>query len=318
MKSVDPGTLALNDAIAWAVRLSSGTANDDDQRAFSQWQRASDVHRRAWERVEQQLQSFEVVRERGGEAARKALCVESPTRRRVLQSSLGAFLTVGLAGYLWRYTTAGNILTADIKTDVGRRADIKLADGSGLSLDAHSAVDVNFTAQKRAITLLRGQLFIQVAHDPSRPLVVSTRDGTATALGTAFGVSLLDGGTRVAVTESKVNVRPDAGQGLVLNPGDVAMLQAGGVRLLSGVQADAELTWRKGYITAVERPLGEIVDTLRAYLPGFIFVSQDAAALRVSGLFLLDDINGTIRQIAQTLPVSVTYHTDYLIQISAR
>lgn len=316
MKTADPHTLALNDAVAWAVRLSSGASSDDDQHAFLQWRRASDLHQRAWEKVEQQLQSFDLVRERGGAAARKALSVQSPTRRRVLQRALSALLTVGIAGYLWRHSTSASILMADIKTDVGQRQNIQLADGSHLMLDAHSAVDVHFTQFARSITLLRGQLFIQVAHDPSRPLGISTPYGTATALGTAFGVALRPTGSLVAVTESKVSARSTSGDAMVLVPGNVAMLGSGDVRMIVGLEAETALTWRKGYITVVERPLSEVVDLLRAYQPGFILLSSKAAAMRVSGLFLLDNVDATMRQIAQTLPVTVTYHTDYLIQIS--
>jgi transmembrane sensor len=318
MTQAEFGTDILNTAVAWAVRLSSGAASDEDRSAFANWRAANPQHQHAWARVELQLQAFEAVRERGGTLARKALCAPSPSRRKLLQGTLGAVIAVGLSGYVLKRSGLLDLLNADLSTDIGHRRQITLADGSALTLDARSAVDVNFTADTRAIRLLRGQMFIRVAHDTVRPLVVSTRDGMLTALGTAFCVRLCDAGSRVAVTDSRVLARPLTGDAMTIATGSVALMQEDGVRVLDALQADAEITWLKGYVTAINRPLGEVVEALRPYLPGFIALSPDAESLRVTGLFLLDDIAATLRQIAQTLPVAVTFHTDYLIRITRR
>jgi transmembrane sensor len=314
----DPNAAVLGTAIAWAVRLSSGAASEEERREFANWRAADLLHQRAWERVEQQLRTFEAVRERGGAVARKALSAPGSSRRKMIQGSLSALAVMGVAGYLVRRSGIADVLSADVTTDIGRRQLIMLADGSAMTLDAHSAVNIDFNAQVRSIRLLRGQLFVRVAPDAARPLVVATRDGTATALGTAFCVNLSDEGSRVAVTHSKVAVRSVSGDSLIVGAGTVAFMQPDRVRLLESQDADAETTWLNGYITAVNRPLSEVVAALRPYLPGFVTLSSDAARLRVTGLFPLDDPNTTIRQIAQTLRVTVTYHTDYLIQIAAR
>ena len=318
MTQAEFGADILDAAVAWAVRLSSGAASDADRNAFAKWRATSSEHQHAWARVELQLQAFEAVRERGGTLARKALCAPSPSRRKLLQGTLGAAVAFGLSGYLLKRSGLLDLLNADLSTDIGRRRQITLADGSALTLDAQSAVDIDFTSDTRAIRLLRGQMFVRVAHDTARPFVVSTRDGTVTALGTAFCVRLCDTGSRIAVTDSKVLAHPVAGDAMTIATGSVALMQADGVRVLDALQADAEITWLKGYVTAINRPFGEIVEALRPYLPGFVTLSPDAASLRVTGLFLLDDVAATLRQIAQTLPVSVVYHTDYLIRITRR
>ena len=318
MKQSETADVARHAAIEWAVRLSAGTPSDEDLQHFENWHAADPRHRRAWESVEQQLQLFAAVRERGGTMARKVLAAPNESRRKLLQGSVGAVVTIGLAAYLVRQTGFVELLKPDFSTGIGRRQHIMLADGSTLMLDANSAVDVNFNSKMRAIKLLRGQLFVHVAQDIDRPLVVYTRDGSACALGTAFCVRLSDAGSSVAVTHSKVRVRSASGDSLVVSEGSVAMMRRESVQLLDSLQADAEVTWINGYITAVNRPLSEVVGALNPYLRGLVLLSADAASLRVSGLFLLDDANSAIRQIAQTLPVTVTYHTDYLIRIAAR
>ncbi|WP_260858695.1 FecR family protein [Paraburkholderia sp. BCC1885] len=245
------------------------------------------------------------------------LTAPNESRRKLLQGSLGAIVTIGFAAYLVRQTGLLDSLDPDFATGIGRRQHVALADGSTMMLDAHSAVDVNSSSTERAVRLLRGQLFVQVAQDVDRPLVVYTRDGSACALGTAFCVRLSDAGSTVAVTHSKVRVQSASGDSLIVREGSVARMRRESVCLLDTVQADAEITWTNGYVTAVNRPLSEVIGALKPYFRGLILLSDDAAALKVSGLFLLDDANAAIRQIAQTLPVTVTYHTDYLIRIAA-
>jgi transmembrane sensor len=318
MKQSETADMARHAAIEWAVRLSAGTPSDEDLRRFENWRTADPRHGRAWESVAQQLQLFATVRERGGAMARKVLTAPNESRRKLLQGSVGAIAAIGFTACLVRRTDLAGLLAPDFSTSIGRRQNLTLADGSTLTLDANSAVDVDFNSSERAIKLLRGQLFVRVAQDINRPLVVYTRDGSASALGTAFCVHLSDAGSSVAVTHSKVRVQSASGDSLVVGEGSVAMIRRDAVRLRDSLQADAEVTWINGYITAVNRPLSEVVGALNAYLDGFILLSDDAASLRVSGLFLLDDPSAAMRQIAQTLPVTVTYHTDYLIRIAAR
>jgi hypothetical protein len=74
-------------------------------------------------------------------------------------------------------------------TASGQRRSFTLDDGSRLGLNSHSAVDLLFDADQRLLVLRRGELLIQVAPDPHRPLRVRTAQGQVQALGTRFLVS---------------------------------------------------------------------------------------------------------------------------------
>jgi transmembrane sensor len=74
-------------------------------------------------------------------------------------------------------------------TASGQRRSFTLDDGSRLGLNSHSAVDLLFDADQRLLVLRRGELLIQVAADPQRPLRVRTAQGQVQALGTRFLVS---------------------------------------------------------------------------------------------------------------------------------
>ena len=98
----------------------------------------------------------------------------------------------------------GDVLTT---TANGRRR-VALADGSILYLNGGTEVAID---RARRVTLRRGEIFVEVS--PRRPagdiparFVVSTPGREITALGTKFNVRLADGGTRVTVTQGKVQV----------------------------------------------------------------------------------------------------------------
>ena len=75
-----------------------------------------------------------------------------------------------------------------------------------MSLNTHSRVAVRLGAHAREVRLLRGEALFHVAHDPSRPFLVSTDDAVVQAVGTQFDVYRRDDGTVVAVLEGRVNV----------------------------------------------------------------------------------------------------------------
>ncbi len=68
------------------------------------------------------------------------------------------------------------------------RRDVTLADGSVVHLDVDSEINVSFSSGHRDITLVNGRALFEVAHDASRPFVVSAGQSHTTALGTHFQV----------------------------------------------------------------------------------------------------------------------------------
>ena len=56
---IDPR--ALDGAVEWFLRLTSGTASDADHAAWQAWRRADPEHERAWQRTEALTRRFEVL-----------------------------------------------------------------------------------------------------------------------------------------------------------------------------------------------------------------------------------------------------------------
>ncbi len=190
---VDPVTRA---AVDWMLRLESGQACPSERQVFKAWLAESPEHMAAWQRVagvlKTPLADLQAVERRSPgqlHAAREALLASpSAARKKALQGGLLLLLLgVGAAGMVDRVTPLRGMM-ADQHTATGERRTIELADGSRLTLNARSAVDIQFSAGQRRVQLREGQLQVDVAADPQRPFVVATAQGQVKALGTRFMV----------------------------------------------------------------------------------------------------------------------------------
>lgn len=132
-----------------------------------------------------------------------------------------------------------------------------LADGSVLRVGPNTKIRWYLSDQQRTLMLSRGEAVFEVAKDPLRPFIVTTTVGDVRAVGTEFGVSLVDASTAVVtVAHGKVAVsKPNQGRFLANGTGAIADLVANqqltlsgdGVQPLKEVDADRELQWASGY-----------------------------------------------------------------------
>jgi len=123
--------------------------------------------------------------------------------RRLRWAALAAGVLVASVGALVWYAHPG---FHEFETATGEQRTLELEDVSVVSLNTHSRVAVRLAAHAREVRLLRGEALFHVAHDPSRPFLVSTDDAVVQAVGTQFDVYRRDDGTVVAVLEGQVNV----------------------------------------------------------------------------------------------------------------
>ena len=112
----------------------------------------------------------------------------------------------------WPNPRRAAVWPADLRTAVGERRTVTLADRTVVVLDTDTALDVRFDDTTRGLRLLRGAIMVTSGHDdrvPARPLVVATAQGELRPLGTRFAVRQRDGATRIEVFAGAVRVQPD-------------------------------------------------------------------------------------------------------------
>lgn len=304
---------AVAEAIDWLALHRSGSMSDADRQRFQQWLGLRPEHLQAWRSLEQRLgQAFTDV----PPLAREVLGTASGSRRRLLR---GALTVAGMGTGGWWLQRLGLLPFAgsDLQTGLAERKAFTLEDGSQVVLNAQSRVDLAFAPRSRTLVLREGALNIQVAADPQRPLIVITAFGEVRALGTRFTVALHTRGADVWVQESRVQLQAPDGARLELGSGQGGLLGDGGIRALDPARA-SEGKWEDGYLEVHDQSLGMVIDALRPYRRGVLRISPDAAALRVSGVFPLDDSEHVLRTLQETLPVRVEQRFAWWTHVSRR
>ena len=314
---------ALDQAVAWFVRLASGQAGAGDHDALAQWRQADPEHERAWQRVQGVEHKLRGGIERvQAPVARAALsgAAASSGRRRALKT-LAVAGAVGTAALWTRQQGLWTQWTADYSSGVGERRSVVLADGTQVLLNTDTALDVHFDAGQRRLSLRSGEVRVVTAADPAgRPFLVSTRDGSLRPIGTRFTVRRLDGDstTRLSVSEGAVEVRCADG-------GPPVLVQAGQQTRFSGtaIQApapldDAATSWTDGVLTAERMRLDDFLAELSRYRPGRLRCDPAVAGLRLTGAYPLNDTDRILAALQQTLPVQVHRYTRYWVTVSAR
>lgn len=318
----------VDQAIAWLTQLTSGHADPSEHSAYRTWCAADPQHAVAAQRVEKLFGSFDSLDSLPKAPARLALeavhadalagerrqRVAGRTRRAVSLLLLAICITgVPLLAPEARYWTA------DYRADTGQRLAIVLPDHSELTLDSQSAVDVHYSATERRITLLRGEILVDVAHidDPaSQPFVVHTAEGDAKALGTRFLVRRTGDSTLVTVLESAVQASNSLSSQVVM-PGQQVRMTEAAVDAPQGLDAEQAASWTGGRLVADNLPLADLLDALARYRRGLLrYDAAQIGGLRVSGVFALDDGDNVLKTLQSVLPVRVRHFTPLLTVVS--
>lgn len=305
------------EAIAWYARLCSGDATDADRAGWRRWHEAHPEHQRAWRHFDA-LQSM--LQRVPGHLAASTLQASQRSRRRVLRGVAALVGTGTVAGLSWQLAggPAGGVRSwlADYRTGTGERRTVTLADGSELTLNTRTSVDVSMDATRRLLVLREGEILVQTAHSlagPSagakdgRPFMVHTPQGRILALGTRFTVRS-EGGeggdTVVSVLQDAVEIQPlqDASRSLRLQAGQQARFSRNG--MLPAQAADPALvSWVGGSLIVDGWRLDDVVRELARYRPGRLACDPAVAGLRVSGVFPLADTDKALAVIARAFPV---------------
>jgi len=300
-------------AVRWLLALSDG--GPGAERAHGEWQawmQASPLHRRAWQRI---AEVDDRLRGVPAAVALQALAAPGLGRRRAAR--LAAVLLAAGAGTLLaaRQTGTWQQLAADLSTATGERREAVLPDGTRITLNTATAVDLRYSASERLIVLRAGEILLHSAPDPARPLRVRTAEGTARAIGTRFTVRQLDGQTAVAVLEGMVELQPRGGGGaLRLRAGEQARFTSTAAQPAQPLPEGAA-AWAGGMLVADGMPLADFIAELARYRPGVLRCAPEAAGLRVSGSYPLADTDRVLAALTRSLPVQIHSRTRWWVVV---
>ncbi|EJN10331.1 FecR domain-containing protein [Herbaspirillum sp. YR522] len=316
---------AVDQAIAWGVRLRLRGGDAGDLQAFEAWRRADARHEAAWRRIETMQQDLQHMQAVPSQLAGQVLAASARAalgRRRGAMKLMIAGAMVGAAAYAGRDSAWMQMATADYSTGVGRRRTVQLDDGSELVLNTDTAVNVRYEASRRLIEVRRGEILVTTGRDASalqrRAFMVSTDDGMMLAKGTRFLVRKEPGRTRLTVLEHAVELSsPEVHEAVLAQAGDSFYMSRRAIWRAAADNFDP-VAWTEGVIAAREMRMDQFVAELSRYRPGLLRCDPEVAALPVSGVFQLHDTERTIEVLLATQPVAARYRTRYWVTIIAR
>lgn len=196
------------------------------------------------------------------------------------------------------------------RTSVGEVRDVRLADGSTVTLDTGSVVRVALHPDTRQVVVERGQAYFQVSHNPDRPFRVDLADRTVVVTGTRFVTALEGDAARVTLLEGAVNLVPISGKGFAFNlsPGDAVVYDAGRPARLAGQVDPAEAApWRQRRLVFRDATLSDALAELSRYTPVRLVADDPALARqRVTAVFPLEGEGSVVDRIDALFPVTIT------------
>ncbi len=311
----------------WFARLQRGPLEAAEERSFESWlesegaAEAFDKARRAWSITGMVADAPQMRALRTSALARVR-----PVRRVVWSRAAGiaaglvlvaATAVALITGPFERLAHQANGLHqlggADYATAVGERLAVTLPDGSVVTLNTDSALDVAYGDRLRLVRLLKGQAYFEVAADAETPFVVEAAGRRITALGTAFDVRLDPDRFQILLAEGRVGVARspyafDMAGGdrqILLEAGQGLVAVFGAPEEIVTVDVERQLRWRQGFVEFDGEPLINVIAEMNRYADARLVV-QDAriADLRVSGVFRVGDQSQFVQVITRILPVT--------------
>jgi transmembrane sensor len=229
-----------------------------------------------------------------------------------------ALLILGsTAAVVWYFSWHG---ASSYRTSIGALSTIPLADGSKVTLNTNSQINVVFNNKVRSVKLDRGEAFFEVSKDPTRPFVVDIADKRVVAVGTRFSIRRDENDMRVYVEEGRVQIKR---LGITAEATETQLPAGSEARTAKNsllvdqptpAQVEQLLSWRTGYIRFRDARLADAVVEFNRYTLHKIVIEDPAIAdIHIGGNFRTDDADGFLGLLQSGFPVKVDRRGELII-----
>jgi transmembrane sensor len=239
--------------------------------------------------------------------------------RWAVAASLCLAVGAGMGAYL-------HFAPSHYETHVGEQRDVLLSDGSRVTLNTNTSVNVRYSRARRYIELERGEALFSVQHNAKWPFDVAAGGTVTRALGTEFNVDLRASRVTVSVLEGAVQVAAsnevarrvttigdaadDPRSGLATIAAALAKGEAVDIRpqerRVINEKADLERidAWRNRRLEFTDMPLPAAVEEFNRYSRTRVVIgTAQLQSVHVSGVFRIGDTDGFLFSLQEALGV---------------
>jgi len=311
------------EAAVWVARLHGPDRSTRMERECLAWQARSAAHRMAFERCTDTWQDVARVtlstyaKAGSGNTTAGARGIW-PTGRARWAVGLALAVLVSVATVVLQPWRDAGVYS----TGVGEQQLVVLDDGTRMSLNTATRVQVDMSSTQRTVSIQGGEALFEVAKDARRPFVVRVAGSEVVAVGTVFAVRFTANSARAGVAlavtliEGLVTLRPASGGGadgvapsrtVSMQPGERVRLARvdgnstqGATPQVDRPSIEQVVAWKRSEAVFDDVSLADAVTEMNRYSRTPIVLVGDSALanLRVSGLYRTGDNAGFVRAVA--------------------
>jgi len=182
--------------------------------------------------------------------------------RRPYWAAAAVLFLVSLLGVAWWQYNADT----SYKTAYGKIQEIRLPDGSVVTLNGHSTLRVakNLTENTVREVWLDGEAYFDIANRHGAKFIVHTTTAQVEVLGTEFNVNCRRQQTHVVLNEGKVQLMADNQPAVLMQPGDMATVTPTKSHIqVKRVQPKTYDAWKESYLVLDGKSLPDIISSLQ-------------------------------------------------------
>ena len=346
--SSETSSVVESEALAWIAQLNGDDVSEKDLAAFREWVNRSPAHQREIKELSELWSGLNVLTvmdepirqaDRVSRQLRKTKARQH-LRQKVLLPVLASAMVIAVvfaSPFMTSGEKEGSKYEASVsvplvfKTAKGEHQTHSLEDGSIITINTNSHIEVDFTQGQRNVRLLKGEALFSVAHDEKRPFLVFANDGIVRAVGTEFSVHITDNAFDVLVSEGSVELstlKPTKPISNVINTpvkttkvASLGIIKAGhaaqvkdskaSITIVSNDVIDSELSWRVGRLDFAGEGLEEAVAEYTRYTDLNIIISDpELRTLKLGGTFPTGELDLFFKTLELQFGIKVTQSDD--------
>jgi len=194
-----------------------------------------------------------------------------------------------------------------LKVPYGKRAFLKLSDGSSLWVNTGTTViyPSNFAKDKREI-YVEGEVYAEVFHDANHPFIIKTEKLDVRVLGTVLNVTAYreDELVNVVLVNGSVDIKPQKGKSTIMKPNQLYSYSSQ-CTTLSNVEVENYTSWHNGNLIFKSEPIENILLRLSRYYNVTMELPSYPSGISCSGkLELKDDLDHLLNSLSEITSMS--------------
>ena len=304
------------EAAEWVVVHEDGDLSAFDRRRFRRWLQRHPDNARCFEQLSATWIMAGRLAADSSSAERKVTPGPShrSTHHRVvplMAASLGVFfLAILILSAVYEPLTGSRAQNVVLQSHDAPERHL-LSDGSAVTLNAGSRLEVDFSRSSRRIRLTEGEVLFEVRRDRRRNFTVTAGPATLTVLGTVFDVELIGDEVSLAILEGQVLVNPQIDDGPITShvatPGQhVRVAPLGKLTISEFADPATIIAWTEGWLVFSGEPLHAVIEKINRRTSTRIVVAAPASQdTPIYGSFRADDVAGVAAALGAALDLQV-------------